>query len=622
MKRILLSLLLLLPALSWADNVPVDRARSVAEAFLASGPTTRGGAPTLELVWDGETAATRAAGAAPAFWVFNRTDRPGFVVIAGDDCARPVLGWSETFPFATEGMPDNVKGWFAALKGQIDRARESGRPASDATRRAWASAAAADYGTPQLGRTTALWDQTVPYNNKAPEVSGTSTRVTGCVMTAMGIIMKHHSWPDSSVTATTPAYSYQLSGRTVTIPAYNVGHDYDWNKMPEVYIRYTSVDDYWRGGTPLYSAEEADEVATLMRECGMIAQASYWDGETGAYAAVALLGMQNYMKYDRSAVVQYRAWYDDATWDEMMQAELRDNGPVFYGGSTEGNAGHQFVLYDYTDTGYFGLNWGWGGLANGWYLLSALDPDYYGTGGGSGDPFTKNQSAAIGLRPDKTGTSEPAEALLYIDGYGEAPGFTASTDTFEQGKSFSCSLLWIYNALATDYHGSLRISLCDHEGNVVQEQVNTTSMDNITIEGDYALADYNIVGRIPCTITEPIRSGYRLRVFYTRGSEWVWARGRIASDNSFEVLVGGEVTTPGMIEAQTRLEYDRASKMLTVQTIPGVAYSFEGAGDVTLQPGTLADGKLVVALGDCPAGTYTLTLTKDEDSKTLRIVIR
>lgn len=42
---------------------------------------------------------------------------------------------------------------------------------------------------------TALWNQNAPYNNLCPKISGSSTP-TGCVATALAIVMKYNRWPD------------------------------------------------------------------------------------------------------------------------------------------------------------------------------------------------------------------------------------------------------------------------------------------------------------------------------------------------------------------------------------------------------------------------------------------
>ena len=110
MKKILAVILTIgIATLSYADNVPQSRAESLAKAFFG-GSSTRSGDVSLKMVWDGTDEATRS-GAAPAFYVFNR-DGGGYVVIAGEDAAEPVLAYSETGSFNPDKRFTNVRGWF------------------------------------------------------------------------------------------------------------------------------------------------------------------------------------------------------------------------------------------------------------------------------------------------------------------------------------------------------------------------------------------------------------------------------------------------------------------------------------------------------------------------------
>ena len=74
---------------------------------------------------------------------------------------------------------------------------------------------------------------------------------------------------------------------------------------------------------------------------------------------------------------------------------------------------HAFVCHGYKD-GKFLINWGWGGLSDGEYDLSVLNPTLQGTGsfsGGSG--YTIKQAVIVGLKPNKTG-QQPENATNTI----------------------------------------------------------------------------------------------------------------------------------------------------------------------------------------------------------------
>ena len=76
---------------------------------------------------------------------------------------------------------------------------------------------------------------------------------------------------------------------------------------------------------------------------------------------------------------------------------------MIYGGSNSQREGHQFVFDGYKADRYH-VNWGWGGTANGYYLLSTLEPDQQGIGGNSGGGFSIGQNAIVGIKKAETGS--------------------------------------------------------------------------------------------------------------------------------------------------------------------------------------------------------------------------
>ena len=50
-------------------------------------------------------------GQATAFYVFNNPEQPGWVIIAGDDRARPILAYGDEDYFVAEDVPECVQDW-------------------------------------------------------------------------------------------------------------------------------------------------------------------------------------------------------------------------------------------------------------------------------------------------------------------------------------------------------------------------------------------------------------------------------------------------------------------------------------------------------------------------------
>ena len=86
----------------------------------------------------------------------------------------------------------------------------------------------------------------------------------------------------------------------------------------------------------------------------------------------------------------------------MIQNELNQGRPVLYSGrDTGGIGGHAWVCDGYDANGNLHMNWGWGGMDNGYYLSTDLDPD--------GLNWSWGEAAIIGIKPgDVTGVNNLA----------------------------------------------------------------------------------------------------------------------------------------------------------------------------------------------------------------------
>lgn len=605
MIRLSLCLLcsLLLPGALFAERVSVETARQTAAGMFRSAATTASRTAaenSLQLVWDGETAATRS-GSDPAFYVFNHTGG-GFVIIAGDDAARPVLGYSPTGRFVAENMPRNIRAWFSGIRGQILAAREAGiAPAGGG----WGTVSAKTVGEVVRQLETAKWNQDAPYNGLCPKI-GSQRAYTGCVATATAIVMRYHRWPDYG-TGTLPGYTYTVTSTQEenTVPDHALGHAYDWDNMPLEY------DDN-------ATAQQQTAVAQLMYDIGVMAQAEYDRGDgTGAYTSQAVYGLLTNMRYDKSAVLRYRDWSGFEDWDELIRNEIDKFGPVLYAGANEElTSAHQFVIDGYTSTDYFCVNWGWSGQDDGQYLLSALDPDVRGIGGGTptSDGFNFQQTALLGLCKDESGTSEWTSQLIVGTGTTTDKetyyGLSASTASFQTGSNFNMNVLFIFNIGFAPFNGIIELAVCNHNG-VYRETINKESL---------SLSDLGVFGgsgysNIPCRITNAIQPGDRIRVRYkgTNESEWKWASGDGDEETVAEIILAEEVD-PDAIDANTSLHFDRQSRRMTLSTLDGVAYTLTATADSTVAAHGTADasGTIVIDASSLQ-GTYVLLLERGSD---------
>ncbi len=577
---------------AFAGNVTEQQARRVAVAFFQSAPQTRVSESDLRLVRDSESSLTRSSGAAPAYYVFDNVSGGGFVIVAGDDVASPVLGYSFTEEFPEGTLPPNVQDWLDGLREEINAARRGGWEAEAAVTRAWQNTRSGDV---VVDLETARWDQGAPYNKLCP-LYRTAQTYTGCTATALAIIMRYHQWPERGV-GTLPAYV--TTTNHLTIPAQKLGHAYDWDNMPL---------DYGRS----YTQAQAQAVATLMRDCGYMLESDYGtddNGGTGAYVD-AVLRVAEYMDYDKSIRCVMRDSYTSSEWYELMQDELDSSRPILYTGSSE-EAGHAFVLDGYTTDNYYSVNWGWSGYYNGYFLLSALDPEGQGTGGGSGS-YNNGQVAVIGIQKDKGGEYVEDIRFYPYEAEGVLYNGISTLSTISTNLPFYFSAGMFINMGQQAFNGEVLFAMTDKNGQFVEE------LGTLTLELDPSyMTGWS---KIQATITAPIQKGYRLRAYYRSENtpEWTLVRGNDEEGCVWEYILLDEYT----IEQSTSFTYNKNDRKIYLTVSNGISVSLTDASGKAYNQTIRREGTSVTVNAILlPVGTYTLTLQRGNEQKDLRFTI-
>ncbi len=364
MRKSLLSFLFLMLCMICAVANPVtpDQAQQKAKAFLAK----RGMAAsaTLDLAYQGKQQAHQNG--APAknacYYVFNNGHNAGFVIVAGDDCAEDVLGYATNGSFDADNIPENMQAFLQGYAEEIAAARALG--ANNANNGDENVEVARKVVAPLI---ETHWNQHDPYNQMCFKPNGVQC-VTGCVATALAQVMYYYQWPKSATTEI-PGYTSTYGDTFDALPSTT----FKWNKMKPVYVN-TGNDD-----------EEAElAVAELMWYCGHAVTMNYSAGSSGGYESMIPDALKNYFGYPGNPSWQQRYKYTSQEWDELIYNELKHGRPVLYGASTSGGSGHEFICDGYDGHGLYHINWGWGGLSDGYFRLSALRPADQSTGGSSG----------------------------------------------------------------------------------------------------------------------------------------------------------------------------------------------------------------------------------------------
>lgn len=601
MKRLWFLLSVLLPGLLLAGNIPEEQARRVATAFWQSAPQTRGAVVYWQLVSQSGNLDTRSSGLEPAYYVYDNASGPGFVIVAGDDVAMPVLGYSFEHEFPQGELLPNVQGWLDGLREEINAARRDGVQAGEAVTRAWQEMRAGDV---VVELQTALWNQDAPYNRLCPLVNGSAT-YTGCTATAMAIVMRYHQWPERG-TGTLPAYT--TITHNYSVPAQELGHSYEWDLMP---LNYTNS-----------SEAQNQAVATLMRDCAIAIQADFCPIGSSGTSALALniaRSLPSYFSYGRTARWVARASYPSDEWDRMMKDELDASRPIIYSGFNF-ESGHAFVLDGYTTDSYFSVNWGWGGYCNGYYLLSALEPADTGIGGGSNGKYNELQDAVIGIQKDDGSAGIEELRFSYYDnreGISGADkriynGFSVDETDIRPNEPFILHFGFLSNSGTEAFTGDILIALTDKDGQIVEELFQFTAQE-LPVGYGY-MVDPEVV------ITQPILAGYRIRAYYRseRTPQWTVVRGNEEGGCVWDMVLQYEYT----IEQCTSFTYNKTERKIYLATDSNVTVTLTGTDGKDYAGACRREGTSVtIDAAQLSAGTYVLTLQRGSEQKELRFTL-
>lgn len=393
LKLSLILLAFLLPATAAASPITLQQAQQNALSFLESKGKSISSSSLRQARLRSASTTTES------YYIFNIGSNEGYVIAAGDDCAPDILGYADAGYIDVDSMPVNLQSWLEEYAQQIQFMQENGYSPSKAPKLTSSYSAI----SPLLATT---WDQLDPYNQNCPDFFGYGKCVTGCVATAMAQVMYYHR--ARSVTQTTtqiPAYTCRhrwISGTDtmqIHVAAIPAGSPIDWDNM---------LDSY--GSSATTAQEQA--VANLMKYCGASVQMDYaneWNGGSGAYSTDVPTALKTYFDYSSATVLKNRSDYStNDAWESLIYNELSSSRPVYYSGRNS-SAGHAFVCDGYDGSGYYHINWGWSGTSDGYFLLTALDPNQQGTGGSSSG-YNQNQAALINAQPKSSSPSNPVLA--------------------------------------------------------------------------------------------------------------------------------------------------------------------------------------------------------------------
>jgi len=342
-----------------ANPVNANAALKVAENFYATIHSNSSTNFTLAYT-------ERDASGEPVYYVFNIGDASkGFVIVTADDAARPIIGYSDEGSFVVPTSNNNVSFWLQKRKNEVTAIRKHNiAPTSNITNEWTSYISGYVHTTHSVASSSVLplcrtyWNQEPYYNAYCPGGS-----VTGCVATAMAQILKYWEYPGvgngSNCYDDSRSHGYSENYGELCA-TFDTSH-YKWSAMQN---------------TPL--GDSNNQIAKLMYDCGVSVDMDYTPTGSGAqvigYGPSAYNSYTAYFGYDASTINAAMYNGNDASWISLLESELNSGRPMQFEGTDPNEGGHSWVCDGYSTLNMMHMNWGWGGINDGYYSVDSLNP--------------------------------------------------------------------------------------------------------------------------------------------------------------------------------------------------------------------------------------------------------
>lgn len=370
---------------------------------------------------------TRSAQGLPnALYAVDYGRDNGFALIAGDDNAPVLLGYSDSGSFDASAIPaglEQLLDSYAIMVAQAAEGEETYNPVRLPGR---------ENVAPML---TSTWNQTKPYNDFCPSTGRDSRAPVGCVALSTAQVMRSHAWPPKS-----RGYVYSEGGRI------KLNTEYDWASMPD-------------SGLGL-EEEKTNNMAKMLYELARSLFMVFTASSSGTYAYYTPDALVTNFSYDTSVDFMSRNFFTDSQWEELVYGQMAAGQSVPYDGITgkkneAGAEGHSYVLDGYdAASGFFHINWGWEGKSDGYYLLADMSPAEQGVGGAvSGKGFVRRHGMVSNIRVPQGGIQPMRLSMTGSLRAGDTPGSVVIKDMEFDG--WQEELLGILNLTGRDFTAAL-----------------------------------------------------------------------------------------------------------------------------------------------------------------------
>jgi len=363
MKKIfilfLLSGTLAFPLLS--QVIPADRARYKAIAFFKEmdgkiRPLKSASPVSVNLFTTytderKDLLKSASVGEEPAFYIFNRNDQPGFVIVSAEESISDIIAWSDKSVICEINPSQQLL--FEQYVREIALARNASLTSPSAL------PSGPEVLDPLLKNIE--WNQSpAPYNSFCPKDLATGrTCPVGCVATALAQVIYYYKYPRMGAGSFSYASDYGVLSVNYAQAEYN----------------YENMS-----GQPPVGVANAD-IAELCYHSAVSLETDFGPYESSAYEGSIATALFKYFKYKQPAF-RYMSNYTFEDWKILINKEILNNRPVIYGAldpldpnkPEDVAGGHAFILDGFTNLDQYHINWGWGGCSNGFYRLNLLNP--------------------------------------------------------------------------------------------------------------------------------------------------------------------------------------------------------------------------------------------------------
>ena len=455
MKRICFSLVaLLMGCISLnAQQRSESEAIQIAQEFFGK----KGKTPQLSVVPNQKVEAkvrknvAGAKNAAPiknqSFYVLNDEANNRFVIVSADERMYTILGYSDNGVFDVDSVPEGLLEIAAGYNQAYEFLLSQNEPLNIHAR------ASRKVVEPMV---KTQWHQVYPYNAECPIdpryeqyadndgfAFGISIRgATGCVATAMAQVMTYHKYPacgHGAISYNTRSLNIPQSMDFSTMP-------FDWDNMAETY-----VDEN-------YSDIQKDAVARLMHVCGNSVIMDYTLGSSGAQNPNLAYALIHYFDYNPNIRTYAKNYFSSTEWEDIIHTDLENGRPIIYTGQGQ-NGGHAFVLDGCDAEGKYHINWGYNGMYDGYFELTALDID--------DSNYNLDQEMICNITPQQIGEGED---MFFAESYAQGDGVANNM----VGSRTSAQITNIYcysvnaNTYDTKFDGEVGIGLFDANRNFIK----------------------------------------------------------------------------------------------------------------------------------------------------------